>query len=111
MSLPPVQDNPRYAFYGDLDMKGFITGRAHLMIGAIRHNVGAAPGVVCPFCGATPSMRHYVEQCRAWCPCCMFSFTPGLCLLFRISTRDGGSLRLLGMKFESYIDMTFSASV
>ena len=34
------------------------------MIVAIRHNVGAAPGVVCPFCGATPPMRHYVEQCR-----------------------------------------------
>ena len=31
---------------------------------AIRHDVGAAPNAVRPFCGATPSMRHYVERCR-----------------------------------------------
>ena len=64
VSLPPIHDNPRYVFYGDLVMKGFITWGLHLMIVAIRHNVGVAPCVVCPFCGATPSMRHYVEQCR-----------------------------------------------
>ena len=43
-------------------MKGFLT--CHLMVVALRHDVGAALGVVCPFCGAPPSMRHYVQQLR-----------------------------------------------
>ena len=64
VSLPPVRDDPRYTFYSDPVMKGFLTWGVHLMVVAIRHDVGTAPGGVCPFCGATPSMRHYVEGCR-----------------------------------------------
>ena len=108
VSLPPIQDNPRYVFYRDPIMKSFITWGVQPMIVAIRHNVGAAPGVVCLFCGATPSMRNYVEQCHLFC---VFSFTPGFCSLSRISARDGEFLRLLGMKFASYMDTIFSASV
>ena len=56
VSLPPVRDDPRYSFYNDRVMKGFPTWGVHLMVVAIRHDVGTAPGMVCPFFGATPSM-------------------------------------------------------
>ena len=111
LCLPPIQDKSRYAFFSDIVMKRFITWGVLLMIVAIRHNVAAASGVVYPFCGATPSMRHYVEQCRMVPLLHGFCFTPGLCLLFRICARDGGPLRLLGVKFASYMDMIFSAFV
>ena len=48
MSLPPVQASPCYAFYSNLVMKGFLTWSVHLMVVAIRHDVGAALDAVCP---------------------------------------------------------------
>ena len=63
MSLLLVLETPCYTFYSDLVMKGYLTWGVHLMVVAIRHNLGAASSAVCPFCGASPSMRHYVEQC------------------------------------------------
>ena len=54
VSLPPIEDNPCHAFYSDLVIKGFLTWGVHLMVVAIRHDVGAASDAVCPFCGAKP---------------------------------------------------------
>ena len=53
-----------FTFYSELVMKGFITWGVRVMIVAVRHDVGAPSGTACPFCGAVPSMRHYVAQCR-----------------------------------------------
>ena len=46
VSLPPIQDNPRYVFYSDLAMKSFITWGVHLLIVAVEPDVGAAPSMV-----------------------------------------------------------------
>ena len=62
MSLP--HENRCYTFYSKLVMKGFLTWGVHSIVVAIRHDLGAASNVVCPFCDASPSMRHYIEQCR-----------------------------------------------
>ena len=61
VSLQPVLENACYTFYSELVMKGFLTWGVHLMVVAIRHNLGTAYGAT--FCGALPSMRHYIEQC------------------------------------------------
>ena len=101
VSLPPIQDDPCYAFYSDLVMKGFLTWGAHLMVVAIRHDVGTAPDAVCPFSGATPSMRHYVERCRMAPLLCVFFHTRLLlalldfCPRWRVSVVTGHEICIL----------------
>ena len=59
----PVQTDSCFRFYEEIVMRGYLTWAVHLIVVAIRHNLGTPSASVCPFCGATMTMRHYVDSC------------------------------------------------